>query len=253
MTKLTPAQIGQYAAGAGFTGKGLTRAIAVALAESGGDPRVISAPNRDRWHSRDRGLWQINDHWHPEVSTAAALDPAKAAAAAYRISSGGRDWSQWSTWNNGAAQAQLGRAQMGANQAAATGATTTAQNVDYLPNLPNGLDPFLGAPGLLDLFGGKDGIGGGIKNTADAIKAALLLAVKAGAWMADAHNWSRVAMVAGGGVGILLALEMIAKSGAAGSTAESVAAIPGKAAGLATQAAAAVATDGASVAAKAAK
>lgn len=224
MTKLTPAQIGQYAAAAGFHGVGLRNAIAVALAESGGDPRAVGH-NSDRYHSRDRGLWQINDHWHPEVSDAAAFNPASAAAAAFKISSGGTSWRAWSTWNNGAAAAQFGRAQLAANQAAATGTTATPAGFP-MPNLPNGLDPFLGAPGLLDLFGGDGGVVGGIKNTADAAKAALVLAVKAGAWMADAHNWSRVLLVAGGSVGILLSLEMIAKSGAAGSTAGAVAAIP---------------------------
>lgn len=228
MSTLTPAQIGQYAAGAGFTGAGLADAIAVALAESGGNPKAVHV-NADKYRSRDRGLWQINDHWHPEVSDAAAFDPARCAAAAFRISGGGRSWSAWSTWKSGAAQAQLSRARMAANQSAGA---PIAQNVGL--NLPNPIDPLLGGLGLLDLLGGKGGVTGGIGSTLDAAKAGVLLAVKAGGWLADSHNWGRVAMVVGGTAGVLIALEMIAKSGAAGSTAADVAAIPGKAAKAAT-------------------
>lgn len=246
MSTLSAAQIAAVAAGAGFHGTGLRNAVAVALAESGGRTNAVGV-NSDRYRSRDRGLWQINDHWHPEVSDAAAFDPARAAAAAYRISAGGSNWSAWSTWKNGSAQAQFGRAQLAIGKAGTAPAAGTAQNVGL--NLPDPLDPLLGGLGLLDLLGGKNGVTGGIGSTLDAAKAGIALAVKAGAWMADAHNWGRVAMVTGGTVGVLVALDMIGKSGAAGSTAQQIAAIPGAAAKHAAKAAGAVATDGASVAA----
>jgi hypothetical protein len=246
VSTLSPAQIAAYAYAAGFRGTGLRNAVAVALAESGGRTTAVGV-NSDRYRSRDRGLWQINDHWHPEVSDAAAFNPATAAAAAYRISGSGRNWSAWSTWHNGSAAAQFGRAQIAANQAARGSSTATAQNAGFplppvVPILP-GMPAIPGMPGMEDLV--KGFAGGGLGGAAKALAAPLVLVVKAGAWVADSHNWARVAMVTGGTVGVLLALEMIGKSGAAGSTAATVAAMPGKAAksaaGAAKNAAAAAA------------
>ncbi|HXM54533.1 MAG TPA: peptidoglycan DD-metalloendopeptidase family protein [Candidatus Dormibacteraeota bacterium] len=78
-------------------------AAAIALAESGGDPTAVGV-NSDQWRSRDRGLWQINDHWHPEVSDACAFDPGCSARAAYAISNGWTDFSAWATFQSGAYQ-----------------------------------------------------------------------------------------------------------------------------------------------------
>jgi hypothetical protein len=75
-------------------------AAAIAMAESSGDPRAVGVNRKPR--SRDRGLFQINDRWHPEVSDSCAFDPRCNAEAAYEISNGGRNWRQWSTWHNGA-------------------------------------------------------------------------------------------------------------------------------------------------------
>lgn len=268
MTKLSPAQIAVVAAGAGFTGTGLRNAVAVALAESGGRTDAVNV-NHDSTRSRDRGLWQINSRWHPEVSDAAAFNPESCAKAAYRISSGGKSWSAWSTWKNGAAQAQMGRATMAVSQAH----TATAAGF-HLPSDPLGTLGQLGGlglggmliegthPGALDqgAAGGLFGLGGlALEDQAPggpqvsvlgSLQATLALLAHAGGWMADSHNWSRVAMVGGGTVAILLSLRMIAESGAAGSTAASVAAIPGKAAKVAVNAGAAVATGGTSAVAK---
>jgi hypothetical protein len=75
-------------------------AAAIAMAESSGDPKAVGLNRRPR--SRDRGLFQINDRWHPEVSDRCAFDARCNAEAAHDISRGGRDWGQWSTWHNGA-------------------------------------------------------------------------------------------------------------------------------------------------------
>ena len=91
------AQIGEVAAGAGFGGNGLVMAIAVALAESGGDPGAV---DHDANGTVDRGLWQINSV-HTEVSASCNFDPTCAAAAAFAISDSGRDWSAWVTFRRG--------------------------------------------------------------------------------------------------------------------------------------------------------
>jgi hypothetical protein len=51
--------------------------------------------------STDRGLYQINSCYHPEVTDACAFDAQCNADAAYRILSQGTDWTQWATFKNG--------------------------------------------------------------------------------------------------------------------------------------------------------
>jgi hypothetical protein len=85
---------------AGFTGDALVTAVAVAMAESRCDP-AATGHNNGPPPSDDRGLWQINDYWHPEVSDDCAYDAACNARAAYRIARGGADWTPWSTYNHG--------------------------------------------------------------------------------------------------------------------------------------------------------
>jgi Lysozyme like domain len=95
---------------AGFAGQALRMAVAVGLAESGGDSR---ARNRNPptpgcpGGSVDRGGWQLNSCYHPEVSDACADDLGCAAHAAYRISRVGSDWTPWTTYTSGAYLAQL--------------------------------------------------------------------------------------------------------------------------------------------------
>jgi len=94
-------EIARVAYEANFRGVALIHAIAVALAESSGYTgarNVNPATETNPQATTDRGLWQINDYWHPEVTDAQADDPLEAARAAFRISGGGTDWSQWTTW-----------------------------------------------------------------------------------------------------------------------------------------------------------
>ena len=80
-------------------------AAAIAMAESSGRVRAVGRNRKPR--SIDRGLFQINSRWHLEVSNACAFDARCNAEAAYRISEGGRDWRQWTTWHSGAYRAYL--------------------------------------------------------------------------------------------------------------------------------------------------
>jgi hypothetical protein len=95
---LSVAQIGTVAAAAGFSGSGLVMAIAVALAESGGNPK---ATNLDSNGTVDRGVWQINSV-HAEYSAACDYDPSCAAGAAFSISADGTNWGAWVTYQHGA-------------------------------------------------------------------------------------------------------------------------------------------------------
>ncbi|CAM5333761.1 transglycosylase SLT domain-containing protein [Streptomyces griseus] len=100
------AQVGYHA---GFRGESLVTAVAVALAESSCNPQAYNRTNNTP-PSTDRGLWQINDYWHAEVSDACAYDAQCNANEAFRISSRGTDWSPWSTYNQGHHQRHMGTA-----------------------------------------------------------------------------------------------------------------------------------------------
>jgi Lysozyme like domain len=104
----------QTAARAGFTGTSLVTAVAVGMAESGCNP-AAHAPNGPTAGcpngSMDRGMWQMNSCYHPEVSKACAYDAQCNANAAYRISSRGTTFRPWAAYNNGRYKAYLAQAQ----------------------------------------------------------------------------------------------------------------------------------------------
>jgi hypothetical protein len=85
------AQLQALAASNGFPDANL--AAAIAMAESGGDPNAYNTEG-------SYGLWQIDIKYHPEYASdpSVLFDPTTNARAAYKISSGGKDWSPWSTY-----------------------------------------------------------------------------------------------------------------------------------------------------------
>lgn len=118
MSTLSPERIARHAHDAGFRGQDLTIAVAVALAESGGDPRAHNATPPDDSY----GLWQINmlGALGPErrreyglKSNAELFDPAENAKAANKISGDGRSWTPWSTYTNGEYKRHLDAARRG--------------------------------------------------------------------------------------------------------------------------------------------
>lgn len=80
-------------------GKNWKIAYAVANAESQLKPDAVGY-NTDKRKTIDRGLFQINDYWHSEVSNECAYDLVCNIKEAYRISKGGTDWTPWVTYNN---------------------------------------------------------------------------------------------------------------------------------------------------------
>ena len=107
---------------AGFGGEGLRVAVAVGLAESGGDPGALgrNPPTPGcPGGSTDRGGWQLNDCYHAEIPDACAYELGCAATATYRISAAGTDWAPWTTYTSGAYLGELAAA----DQAIATLAT----------------------------------------------------------------------------------------------------------------------------------
>jgi len=98
LTYLAVAKLAK-AAGIPCTGSRIATAVAVARAESSFRPTITNTVGNS--HGIDRGLWQINSYWHPEVSASCALSASCNARAAARISSYGKSWSQWWTYKNG--------------------------------------------------------------------------------------------------------------------------------------------------------
>lgn len=95
--------------GTGMDAGKATVGAAIAEAESSGQ--------KDAWCQNCAGVfeqsvgpWQINLNAHPDVSIECAESLNCAAAAAARISSGGTNWSSWSTYKSGAYRAYLGMA-----------------------------------------------------------------------------------------------------------------------------------------------
>ncbi len=121
-TQLTPAQILSDAQAAGFSGSGLNTIAAISEAESSGHTQ---AQQWGPWQNGvDRGIVQINSYYHPEVSNSQAFDPMQAFAAAFKISSGGTNFTPWSTFNSGAYKQDLGLFS-GLNPASSQTPTTT--------------------------------------------------------------------------------------------------------------------------------
>src|SRR6266478_8296023 len=112
MGKLTPKQVAQVASSAGFQDDDLLTAIAIAFAESSGDPKVVGDLGITAGGSV--GLWQINLHFHPEFAGQDLTDPQTNANAAFSIyQAAGDSFSPWSTYKNGAYQARMDLAQQG--------------------------------------------------------------------------------------------------------------------------------------------
>lgn len=103
-------QIAQVARRAGFTGSGLAIAVAVAMAESGGNTVAYNpetaAGTPDGLGSY--GLWQIYLKAHPEFSGRDLFDPDTNGNAAYRVfQQAGYSFNPWSTFKNNAYASHL--------------------------------------------------------------------------------------------------------------------------------------------------
>ncbi|WP_460406147.1 transglycosylase SLT domain-containing protein, partial [Actinophytocola sediminis] len=119
MTTLSPRQIAEYAHDAGFRGRDLTTAVAIALAESSGR----TTAHNDTPPDDSYGLWQINmlGALGPERRRQFDLDrdrdlfdPATNAEAAFEISGRGTSFRPWTTFTSGAHEQFLDKARRAA-------------------------------------------------------------------------------------------------------------------------------------------
>ena len=134
MSNISTEQARQYAQSAGFTGNGLDTIVAIATCESGLNPNATNTVGNTPQGSMDRGILQFNNYWHKDVSDACAFNPQCAFQQAYRVSQGGTNFSQWSTYQNGCASKKLGTSIQASGTSSVAGVTNSA-----LSSLPFGL------------------------------------------------------------------------------------------------------------------
>jgi hypothetical protein len=89
VAKLSDDQIASILFAHGITGGSLITGITIVLAESGGDTSIT---HRNVNGSTDRGMWQWNNHAHPEVPDACAFSPDCATAQVRRYVPGYVPW-----------------------------------------------------------------------------------------------------------------------------------------------------------------
>lgn len=103
--KLSPSEIAYLVAWAGFTPDEQPTAIAVALAESGGDCEVIARSTiGENLGQRDHGLWQISNRWNGQrlIDLGPWRNPWRNTAMAYDLfEEWGRTWGAWKAYTSG--------------------------------------------------------------------------------------------------------------------------------------------------------
>jgi hypothetical protein len=192
---MNPAQIGAYAYQAGVTSQsGLQAAIAIALAESSGNPNATGdvALQNATW-GPSLGLWQIRsvkaETGKGTVRDANQLkNPAFNAKSMYSISGGGKNWSPWSTWPLRAAA--------------------------FMPVAAPAAASVIALKGVV---GGVEAAGGAITDAAASVVPDGLADVGTGVratygWVSDRNNWVRVAKVGIGSVLVVGGIYAIAGS-----------------------------------------
>jgi Lysozyme like domain len=100
VNKLSASDIATYASNAGFPD--VVTAVAIALAESGGDPSAVGDKTLAPTNGPSIGLWQINigSKANPQYANANLTDPQTNANAAYAIYVQ-QGFQAWSTFNGG--------------------------------------------------------------------------------------------------------------------------------------------------------
>ncbi len=185
---MQPAEIAAYAYQAGITTQsGLQAAVAIAMAESGGNPNAtgdVSLQNAT-W-GPSLGLWQIRSlkakSGSGDVRDATKLkDPAFNAKAMASISNGGKNWGPWTTWPLRAAA--------------------------FMPVAIPAASSVIAVKGAV---GGVQAVGGAASDAVGAVVPDGLADIGTGVratynWVGNRDNWIRVAKVAVGGAVLVAA------------------------------------------------
>lgn len=120
---------------AGFAGNDLVTAIAIAKAESGWNPTVISPLNKNNTH--DYGLFQINSSHYP--SNAVRTHYIDNAKYAHKLYAGrGNKFGDWSSYNSGAYAKFVPDAQAAVTKLRANGSTWERAAIIYAAKVDSG-------------------------------------------------------------------------------------------------------------------
>jgi Lysozyme like domain len=198
---ISPVQIYAYATAAGFSGTAAVDAVAVALAESGGNTTAVNS------NGSNVGLWQIGAQGTVNdagvgLSASQLEDPATNARAAYTVWSraGGTFAHDWTTWTSGAAAAELPQV---------TAAGITGAQGSALGDLGSAVGTVL--PGIGTLPGQLLPGAGSVVGAAESASGLAAGGLSVLEWLAVPANWGRIALVAIGGALVIGALVQIAK------------------------------------------
>lgn len=199
---LSPQDIAGYAKAAGFPQNELATAVAVAYAESGGNPQAVN--NKNKNGSTDYGLWQINTVHGALLNQGDKFDPAANARMAYTIWKGaGSKWTPWSAYNNGSYIAQKPKGVLGAaaptahGSAPAAGPPLVSPEGEPIPQDPGGgaaIPTIPGAGVLGDLAAPLMSLLGSLQTFTTTLSTALTTLLSGGFWLRIA------AFIAGGGL-----------------------------------------------------
>jgi Lysozyme like domain len=193
MANLSPVEVAAYALRAGFRGQNAATAVAVSQAENVSGS--TTAQNHNSNGSVDVGLWQINSS---NANPSAMTDPLANAQEAFRLSSSGRGWNNWTNFRNKKyllflpiAEAAVLAAQARHPDLGVEVAGTTP--IDKSTLLP-GQSPNPQQPSIVDEF----------RAVIDAFN-------RIGSWVSNPQNWTRVLLVGVGGALTIVAISAISR------------------------------------------
>lgn len=157
-------------------------AVAVALAENGGDTQNVSRTN-------DVGVWQINmpahQPAHPDWTESWLKDPVNNGRAAMVVSGGGANWRPWTTFRNNRYRTFLARARAAVAE--------PANSSGFGVTVPGGFGASVGPDGVDVQLGPLDALG------------------QLGDVLLDAATWRRAGLILGGVLLVLLGLAFVAR------------------------------------------
>lgn len=160
MTQIPPIYIAAFAHAGGFGEVILAEAVAIVLAESGGDTNAKGGPNSNGTY--DWGLFQINDIHKP--TQAEKVNPLANAQRAWKIyQQAGNSFKPWSTYNSGSYKKFLPRAREAVTALKKAGPEAERKIVAQAKDIAGGIDIDTGPP--------TDEVGLGDRLTPDAVTA----------------------------------------------------------------------------------
>lgn len=213
MTVLSPAATIGLCRAAGFTDDVIANMVAIAWAESGLDTTKHNTKPPDDSYS----LWQINMYgplgparraqWHL-AKNEDLFDPMVNAKAAFDLSSGGHNLLPWSTFTSGAYKQFVPKV-----QAAFTSTAPKKGEPGYSTGKADPIGNVLGLGAAAAGAGGKvlSAAEQAAAATASSLASLVSIITKAGAWVANRHNWVRIIEVLTGVIAVVVGALMVSK------------------------------------------